>query len=62
MARDTENVTCVRLAFDSNKGLSIRCKKAFWKCCTELHGEEGNSFWDQQTSINQSIKTFSYTR
>ena len=44
MAKDTENVTCVRLAFDSNKDLSYRCKNAFWKCCIKLHGEEGNSF------------------
>lgn len=44
MARDTENVTCVRLAFDSNKDLSYRCRNAFWKCCIKLHGEEGNSF------------------
>ena len=58
MARDTENVTCVRLAFDSNKGLSNRCKKAFWKCCIEVHGQEGNSFWDQHTSINQSKPLF----
>ena len=41
MGKENRNVTCEKLDLDSNKGLDQKCREAFWECCTEKYGTNG---------------------
>ena len=45
MGKDNGNVTCGKLSIDSNRQLSKRCRMAFWKCCKDLYGIQGNKLF-----------------